>query len=154
MDFGKLLKWAVIIAILFFGWKTFGPAIREKIGSSKSSSSAESNAAGSCADGAARASEAWGSGLGRFVNPPYDLEAWGSFRGDVEAKIAKAQAECGCASESCAKAKNALGDLRTLIAELDSSIRSGMPPPGDAVQRQEAIDNAIESARDLARAEQ
>ena len=41
-------------------------------------------------------------------------------------------------------------DLRSLVAEMDSSLRGGLPPPSDLVQRQEAIDNAISSAHDLA----
>lgn len=147
MDFGKLLKWIVIIAVLFLDWKFLGPKIREKLGSPSRSESTAANAATGCADAAAAASEKWGSGLGRFVNPPYDLDEWGRFRTSVEAKIATAQAQCGCDSDSCRSVRSALDDLRSLVAEMDTSIRSGSPPPADAVQRQEAIDNAIESAR-------
>jgi hypothetical protein len=152
MDFGKLLKWIVIIGVVVIGWKMFGPQIKEKLGSSsgRSAQSTVSGAAGVCVQEAAAASEKWGSGLSRFVNPPYDLDAWGQFRSGVDARIAVAQSRCGCDSEACTRAKGALDQLRTLVAEMDTSIRTGMPPPSDAVQRQEEIDNTIDAARDIA----
>jgi hypothetical protein len=146
----KLVKLVIVIAALYLGWKYVLPKVKEKLDSSSTSSSA-SNVGSACVDRAAAASEAWGSGLGRFVNPPIDLNEWGGFRADIETKIARAQAECGCAEESCRAAKSALGDLRALIAEIDAAARSGMPPPSDAVQRQEAIDEAITAAGELAK---
>jgi len=44
-----------------------------------------------------------------------------------------------------------MSDLRSLVSEMDSSLRSGSPPPSDLVQRQEAIDTKIEAAAALAR---
>lgn len=153
MDLGKLLKWGVVIAVVVFGWKTFSPAIKEKLDSATSTkSSAAASAGSSCVERAAAASERWGSGLAQFVNPPHDLDAWGRFRADVEASIARAQAECGCSDESCRTARNALGDLRGLVSELDLAIRGGSSPPSDVVRRQEAIDDAIEEARGQVRA--
>lgn len=150
MDARRLFKLAVIVALLIFGWKMLGPRIQSKLDSAGSPSTAGAGSA--CADRAAGASDAWGRGLARFVNPPVDLDAWGSFRAGVEAQISLAQAACGCAEESCRQAKSALSDLRSLIAEFDTAARSGMAPPSDAVQRQEAIDEAITSAGELARA--
>jgi hypothetical protein len=151
MDFGKLLKWVVIIVVAIVGWKYLGPKIMEKLDSrSDAPVSADGGASQVCVNHAANASEQWGSGLGRFVNPPYDLDAWGSFRADTEAAIAKAQAQCGCDSEACTRAKSALDDLRTLVGEIDGSIRAGTPPEGEVVRRQEAIDDAINEAREMA----
>lgn len=153
MDLGKLIKWAVIIALLIFGWKAFGPKIMAKLDSStRSESSAGSGAGSVCVNEAAAASEQWGSGLARFINPPYDLDAWGRFRGGVDARIARAQAQCGCSEESCRTAKNALNDLRGLASELDTAIRTGGEMPSDVVRRQESIDNAIDEARALSQA--
>ena len=146
----KLVKWVIVIVVLYLGWKYVVPKVKEKLDSSSSTSSA-SSAGSACVDRASAASAAWGDGLGRFVNPPIDLNAWGSFRADIETKISRAQAECGCAEESCRSAKNALGDLRSLIAEIDTAARSGLAPPSDAVQRQEAIDEAITAAGELAK---
>src|SRR5205085_2515443 len=81
-------------------------------------------------------SETWGSGIGRFANPPYDLGAWGEFRTRVDAASAKADALCSCDADSCRKSRQAISDLRTLVSDLDTSIRHGSPPPGDIVPRQ------------------
>ena len=153
MDFGRIVKWLVVLVVIFFAWKYVVPwAKNEMAGGKKTSSSSSAGGDNSCIRAAERASEAWGSGLHQFVNPPYDIGAWSSFRGDVDSKISAAESECSCAEESCRKARAAMGDLRSLVSELDSAIRSGTSPPSDAVQRQEAIDNQIEEARAAVRA--
>lgn len=147
----RFVKLAVVVAILFFAWKVVLPRITGNSPSTSSPTRA-SGAGDSCIGDAEAASETWGSGLARFANPPYDVGAWSSFRNDVEAKIAKAENECSCAAESCITARGAMRDLHGLVSELDASIRNGSAPPGDVVQRQEAIDSAIGSARDSVRA--
>jgi hypothetical protein len=147
---GRLLKFAVLIAVVIFAWRVLWPWIQQQTGSP---AGAKTDAGqGSCTGSARRASEAWGSGLHRFVNPPYDVDAWSAFRGEVESKISQSESECGCSSESCTKVRGALRDLRSLVSELDTAIRSGSPPPSDAVQRQESIDRQIDEAAELVRA--
>jgi hypothetical protein len=111
---------------------------------------AGATAAQSCASAAGAAADTWGSGVGRFANPPYDTSAWDDFRSRVEEQARRAQEKCLCADTACTTAKNAMSDLRSLVAEMDTSLRSGSPPPSDLVQRQEAIDNAVNAARDQA----
>ena len=147
---GRLIKLAVVVAVLFFAWKYALPWIQRQSGSSPRSNATASQS--SCTGSAARASEAWGSGLHGFVNPPYDLAAWSTFRSDVESKIAAADSECACSSESCSKAHSAMRDLRALVSDLDTAVRNGSPPPSDAVQRQESIDRQIDEATELVRA--
>ena len=140
----RILKWLVVLVILFIAWKAIEPRLKKSRAARTSSSE---NPAANCAASAARASEAWGSGLSRFVNPPYDLAAWSEFRSDVEGRISSAESDCNCASDGCGKGRQAMRDLRNLVSDLDSAIRNGSSPPGDAVQRQEAIDNLIDEAR-------
>jgi len=148
MDANRLIKWVVIIALAVVAWKYGIPWVKQQMkGRTSSSASAEN----SCVAAAQSASNAWGSELHRFANPPYDIAAWSSFRGDVEGKISSAESECRGTSQSCDAARTAMRELRTLVGELDTSIRSGSPPPDDAVQRQESIDTKIEAAADLAR---
>lgn len=146
----RFVKLAAVVAILYFAWKVVVPRITGSASTPSSSKSA--SAGGSCIGDAEAASETWGSGIGRFANPPYDLEAWSSFRSGVEAKIAAAETACSCAAESCVTVRGAMRDLRGLVADLDSSIRGGSAPPGDVVQRQEAIDHALDAAHDSVRA--
>jgi len=141
----RALKLIIAAAILFIAWRLVGPMATEKLRSTKSGGKADSG----CVSSAQRASNAWGEGLGRFVNPPYDLDAWSRFKGSVESKIANAESACSCEAESCQRVRGAMGDLRSLVGDLDNAIRSGAPPPGDAVQRQEAIDNSLDEAQAL-----
>jgi hypothetical protein len=147
MDFGRVLKVIIVIAVIAVIWKVGIPKLRQHSGGEASKTAAQS----SCPSAAARASEVWGSGLSRFVNPPYDIDAWSTFRGNVEAKISAAESECGCAEASCEKARAALHDLRSLVSDCDTAIRNGSPPPSDAVQRQEAIDRQIDEAAESLR---
>jgi len=147
MDIGRLLKWIVIIAIVFFAWKVVVPWVKAQ--QLPSTSASISNVGDeSCAGRAERASEAWGSGLSRFANPPYDLAAWSAFQTGIDAQIAMAEAKCSCASESCQKVRSAMSDLRGLVSDLDNTIRNGSSPD-NIVARQENIDNRINEARDL-----
>ncbi|MDP9193951.1 MAG: hypothetical protein M3P06_19835 [Acidobacteriota bacterium] len=149
MDIGRLVKWIVIIGIAFFAWKVVVPWVKaQKTGGSSTSISAGAVGDDSCVGQAERASEAWGSGLARFVNPPYDLAAWSEFRTNVETQISEAESTCSCATESCDKVRGAMSDLRSLVSDLDNAIRNGSSP-GGIVQRQESIDNRINDARAL-----
>lgn len=139
-----LLKLAVVVVIIWAIWKIGVPWWESQ---QKHSSSGKAESGSTCPAAAERASNMWGSGIGRFVNPPYDLAAWGEFRGRVEDSIRQAEKDCACSQPSCESVRRALTDLRGLIAELDTSLRNGTPPPSNIVQRQEAIDNAIEEAR-------
>jgi hypothetical protein len=145
----QLVKWIIIIALIVLAWKYALPWAKQQVGGHSTSSSTTSES--SCTAAAQRASETWGSGLSHFANPPYDLGAWSSFRGDVDAKIAAAESECRASSQSCDTARAAMSELRSLTSDLDTAIRNGSPPPADAVQRQESIDTKIEAAADLAR---
>jgi hypothetical protein len=148
MEMKTLVKLAVVVAIAVLVWKKGIPWWKEHHPSGTASSSG--SPAESCVAAAEAASENWGSGLARFVNPPYDLAAWDGFRSGVEQRIRAANDKCSCAADSCTTARTAMSDLRGLVNEMDASIRAGSQPPSDAVQRQEAIDNAINSARSLA----
>ncbi|HEV7238497.1 MAG TPA: hypothetical protein VGQ36_04590 [Thermoanaerobaculia bacterium] len=146
MNVDRIVKLVVVVAIVFVGWKYVVPWIKEQGSSGKTTTASSDN---SCVRGAERASEAWGSGLSQFVNPPYDLNAWSTFRGNVESRIGAAESACGCTAESCAKAKEAMRELRSLVADLDSTIRNGSDPSG-FVERQGAIDDRINEAAELA----
>src|SRR5688572_22293736 len=99
MDLGKLIKWVVILAVLFFGWKALAPRLKGLKSAKSTATSSAAKGDDSCVGRATSASNAWGNGLGRFVNPPYDTEAWASFSRDVKQHISEAEAKCACESE-------------------------------------------------------
>src|SRR5258708_6650913 len=118
MDVNRLVKWIVIIAIVFVAWKYGIPWAKHQLQGHAIAAVSTDN---SCVAAAQRASEAWGGGLHSFVNPPYDLGAWSSFRDDVEKKIATAVFQCRASCQSCDAARSAMTDLKNLIAELDAA---------------------------------
>jgi len=143
-----LIIWAIIITVIWFGWDWLR---KQQHNNTNTAAATGASAAQSCTSAASSAADAWGSGVGRFANPPYDVSAWDGFRSDIESRARRAEEKCICSETACATAKSAMADLRSLINEMDQSLRSGSPPPSDLVQRQEAIDNAVNSARDQAK---
>src|SRR2546428_5656192 len=141
-----LIKWVIVIAVIVLIWTKFVPWLNERHSASTSTTAESPGVA--CASAAAAASEAWGSGVGRFANPNVDMSAWDEFRSRVDQQARRAQERCLCGDSACNTAKNALADLRGLVSEMDSSLRSGSPPPSDLVQGEGAIDNTINYRRD------
>lgn len=146
----RLIQLIVVVVIAVLIWKKGIPWWQAHHGGGGADATTAS-AGGSCVELAEHASEVWGSGIGHFANPPYDLTAWGELRTRVDTAIAKAETLCACDAESCRKSKQAMGDLRSLVSDLDGSIRGGNPPPDGIVQRQEQIDNTINAAREAVR---
>src|SRR6059058_2487712 len=102
MNGSRLFKWIIVIAIVAAAWKFGLPWIRQHSSHAPATSTAVAD--NSCITVADRATQAWGSGIGRFANPPYDLDAWSTFKNDVESKISAAESACSASAESCAKA--------------------------------------------------
>ncbi len=142
----KILVAVVVLAVI---WKKGIPWWQEH--RSQATTSSTATADDSCVSAGERASEVWGSGLRNFVNPPYDMAAWDEFHSRTEQAISAAERKCSCNADSCMSVKSAMSELRSLVSEMDSSIRNTSPPPAGIVQRQEQIDNALTSARELVR---
>ena len=148
---GGLVKTVALVVIVLLAWKKGLPWFHENFrpAGDHAPSGVSGDSGSLCVDRAANASNELGSGVGRFLNPPYDIAAWDTFRIRVDTRITDAETSCSCSSDSCARAQEALGNLRTLAQQLDTSIRSGSAPPGDIVQEQDTVDQGIEAARQL-----
>lgn len=144
METSTLVKLVVAAAVVLFLWKAGLPWINRKQHTHTPNSG--TSAATNCVFEARAASEYWGGTIGRFANPPYDLQAWSEFRSRVDGRINRAQGKCSCEEESCKLGRQSMDELTGLVSEMDSSMRNGTPPPSDLVQRQERIDNAINDA--------
>src|ERR1051325_1891692 len=136
----KIVKLLVVVAIVFVGWKYGLPWVKQHTSHASTASAGDS----ACVSAAEHANDTFGNGIGRFANPPYDIAAWESFRSDVTKNIDAADAACRESNESCAKARDAMRDLRSLASDLDTAIRSGAPPSSDIVQRQGAVDAQLD----------
>lgn len=144
MQSSTLIKLIVAAAILFVLWKEVLPKVMPR----ENAKPAAGRPAGTnCVFEARGASDYWGGTIGRFANPPYDMQAWDDFKSKLDARIARAQDKCSCDDESCKLGRQAVDDLRGFVSEMDSAIRNGSSPPSDAVQRQERIDNTINDAQ-------
>src|SRR5215210_7764929 len=93
----------VVIAFLIFKWW--------KNHQSKPTAAAGVSASQECAAAAGAAGDTWGSGVGRFANPPFDAAAWDEFRSRVETQARQAQERCLCGDAACNTAKSAMSDL-------------------------------------------
>src|SRR5260221_3843481 len=102
MDTSRLVKLIVVIAVVFVIWKYGIPWIKAHTGSSTAQTITADN---SCVAAAERANDAWGSGIGRFANPPYDLTAWGAFQDRVLSSISIAQTACIGSGAACAQGR-------------------------------------------------
>ena len=142
----RLIQLAILIALLYFAYQWY-----VKHHSSSTSSTTTASAGDSCTPYADSAANRWSIGIGRFVNPPYDMAAWDSFRSDVDSRIGEAESHCSCAEASCAKAKEAMSGLRGMVSDVDGMIRNNSAPPSDIVQRQERVDNLVDEAKELVR---
>src|SRR4029078_12267395 len=105
---GKIIRIAIVAAVLVFIWKKGIPWWQSQHGGSSTTTSAGD----SCTPYADSAANTWSSGLRKFTNPPYDGTAWDAFRGDMQTRISEAESHCSCDTQSCAKAKEAMTDLR------------------------------------------
>jgi len=89
MDGPRIAKWIVVVAVVVVAWKFGMPWVKAHTSPSTSTPAVATDNA--CIPAADRALDVWGSGIGRFANPPYDVNAWSGFRTDVESKITAAE---------------------------------------------------------------
>ncbi|MGK2857710.1 MAG: hypothetical protein ACSLFQ_10940 [Thermoanaerobaculia bacterium] len=145
-----LVKLVILAVVVFAGYKFGLPWAQKQTfwpGTGSASSRVERDAG--CLGPAEEAGAIWANGVARFMNPPVDAAAWGDFRSGVDIAISRAQSACGCAEESCDKAREAMSALSSMVSEMDAAVRSGGPPASDIVRTQERIDNLLDEARTL-----
>jgi hypothetical protein len=149
----KLVGALIVIAIM---WK-FMPTVRHADADATTSEARTPDAISatatktSCVPGAQKAFDLWGNKVRSLtmMPPPIDVNEWSALRDDVDASISAAESGCDCELESCTKSREALSELRSIITEMDSTVRNGSPPPSDLVQRQGEVDTKLDSAMEL-----
>ena len=144
MQGSTLVKLIVVAAVLLFLWKEGLPWLQRQ--QHTATPTTGTSASTNCVFEARAASDYWGGTIGRFANPPYDMQAWDNFKAMVDGRIGRAGEKCSCEEDACKLGRQAMDELRGLVSDMDTSIRTSAPPPMDVVQRQEKIDNAINDA--------
>lgn len=97
------------------------------------------------------AREAWDKVAGeirRLPPPPVDEEMWRSILLDASWQIRQAQSVCGCPSNACAKARQALDEVGEAVRTVEGMI-SGTRA-GNAATPLERADQLLRDARRLA----
>ncbi len=146
-----LVKLVILAVVVYAGYKFGLPWAKEKhlLPGSGSSSPRAARDAG-CLELAESAGSVWADGVASFMNPPVDAAAWTSFRSDVDGAISRASSGCGCAEESCAKAREAMSVLSGIVSDMDAAVRGSGPLPSDIVRVQERINDLLDDGRTLA----
>ncbi|MGB3563150.1 MAG: hypothetical protein WBH85_05230 [Thermoanaerobaculia bacterium] len=146
----RIVKVAVVIAIVYFGYTQVIPWIKSVGGGPGAAGSADTGlsdgGARRCIDLASRASSTMGSEMRQYAKPPFDLAEWGATVNKVEMRIYEADSDCRCSAPGCSEARQALSEIKSLLATFDGMVRgdtSGFTNP--AAQLQEA-DRLLEEA--------
>ncbi len=65
--------------------------------------------------------------IGPFYSspPPYDVKAWDSVESEIYSRISNAELKCICFEPPCTSVKGAMKDLRAVVAQINSAVRSG-----------------------------
>lgn len=147
----RVVRLIVVAAVVYVGYTQVYPWFKSITGGPGASASQDSGfsdgGARRCIDLAARASSTLGGELRQYTKPPIDLVDWSATVNKVEMKIYQADSDCRCSAPGCSEARQALSEMRNLLASFDSTARGdadGFSNP--AYQLQEA-DRLIEEAR-------
>lgn len=106
-------------------------------------------AKGGCPAAVARVAQKLDKGLHRFPKPPYNLDDWSAFHGNVESELSAAEGKCACFSDPCVYAREAISDLHWELSDLDYAIRHGFPIPSDRAELHKRAVDEIGEAVDL-----
>jgi hypothetical protein len=147
----RIVKLAVIVAIVYFGYTQVRPWLQDlKTGPGGSGSagiSPDDGGANRCIDLASRASSTLGSEMRQYNKPPFDLANWSATVNKVEMRIYEADSDCRCSAPGCSEARQALSQIKNLLAQFDGMVRgdpSGFTNPADQLQE---ADRLLQEAR-------
>jgi hypothetical protein len=147
----RIVKVIVVIVVVYFGYTQVVPWIKSFAGGPGSAGSTDSafndGGAGRCIDLASRASSTLGSELRQYTKPPFDLVDWSATVHKVEMKIYEADSDCRCSAPGCSEARQALSEVKSLLATFDSMVRgdaTGFSNPADQLQE---ADRLLDEAR-------
>ena len=97
-----------------------------------------------CVFEARQANDYFGSRIGGFTN---NTSGWDSFKSEIDTRVSSAESKCTCGDNACRRANEAMSELRAMVNDMDSAVRSNSGVPTDLVQRQERVDQALDAAK-------
>jgi hypothetical protein len=147
----RIVKVIVVIAIVYFGYTQVVPWIKSvgggPGGTGNTDTGFDDGGARRCIDLAARASSTMGSEMRQYTKPPFDLVDWSATVNKMEMKIYAADSDCRCSAPGCSEARQALSEIKSLLATFDGMVRgdtTGFTNPANQLQE---ADRLLEEAR-------
>ena len=143
MDVGKLLKWALVLGLVFLTWTLGRPWVEEHLSrrgrgaAVETAGSGDDPEAGRCVDLARQAADTYAEVAAGFAAGDPGA-AWMRDSALVEDAVGRGEGACGCPGDACRLAGEALSELDSLVRRTDALVRDG----GDRM---------VEPARDIAR---
>ena len=107
---------------------------------------AEGQRAGECVRLAKAASASFGSEIRQFSQPPIDQGLWANFLLQIGGDLSTADNVCSCPAEACASASAALLELRGLVNDLNTFVRTAGPPVMNGANRLETVERMLDRA--------
>jgi len=107
---------------------------------------AEADQSQRCIGFARQANSSFASEIRQFAQPPVDQGLWATTLIDLSSQLSAADTACSCPSDACLTASAALLELRGLINDINTFVRTAGPPVMNAANRLETIDRLLESA--------
>lgn len=144
----RLLSVALLIAGAYLLITKLGPWVQ---GGSRPAGSLSTAAGSECVDRAHEAADLLMDAARDSARPGSDPTAWSDASWRVDRSIQSASAACICPAPACAKAMQALDEMRAqmnTLGELVAGNSAGMP---NLATRQERIVDLLSEARGLAR---
>jgi hypothetical protein len=132
VDVGKLLKWALVLGLVFLAWTLGRPWVEEHLSRRGRGAAVETAGSGDDPEAGTYAEVAAGFAAG---DPG---AAWMRDSALVEDAVGRGEGACGCPGDACRLAGEALSELDSLVRRTDALVRDG----GDRM---------VEPARDIAR---
>lgn len=144
---GKLLKGAIVVAILYFAVTQGLPWLKSQLG--ELGPTGNSNQA-ICHAAAQRAADDFAASLRQFSSPPIDIEAWDDTVSASRHQIETADKNCrNCDHEACLETIGAVGGLERLLSSFDESVRAGRGIPLNGASQLDAVYDSLNRARSL-----
>lgn len=147
----RLITVAIVIGVAYVLLTKAVPMIFDQFsGTTVSTEGTASSEDGRCVDQAVGANDLLTSTARQYGQPPVDVEAWSDAQWEIESQIQSAASACGCMSDACRTASEAIDEMRGLLSNLDGMVRGNSPGFANPANQQERIYKLLNRAQTAA----
>lgn len=146
----RILRWLVILALVYFGVTEGVPWLRNRLSPRSLREPQGMNPAADCIDAATVVNEALADKVRRFGRPPLPIDRWTEAMDEMQDRLDEAELLCGCPGEACRLGREAVSEVGTQLAYFDSAVRGTLGATENPAVRQEHIFDLLRRARAVA----